>query len=337
MKREKNEFRERTELRVRDKFYYSKRFSMYQHPLDIHEARIFSLLCMQMHRSHKPGVYYRIPWACFVVVGGSKMDTENKIIPFLKGLRKKTLIAEHGGEKILFGYISSARIEVGRHVDIAVDSEMRKIICDWKGDADFSNVRFECLFSWSSEYAWRLYFVLAERAYENSPVLNLTLERLKFFLNIPQDSETYSKYYNLRTIVLEKVQKAFKKDSNFTFTFETIPRKAGRGVKVTGVSFTVRPKGNYKGFITEEIKKIIIEARETEETEIKVIENRNTIEIDLETQKNRQFKKLVEGRWYQGGILGNACTFSGLGKEHNFPLHELDKKIAEGVVKEIIQ
>jgi len=266
------EFKNKKEIKAPSIIRYNNEFASYRHPLTLNEARVFTLICMQMGKGHKEGDYYRLPWANFKELIPA-INSKNKLLSFLSSLMDKRVITDDKKTTNVFSYISKARFNVGGYVDIAVHSEMVDLITNFKAK-NFSTAHFPCLFTFKSEHAWRLYFVLAQRAYKDSPPLDLTIERLKFHLDIDADSPTYKNFGNLRTKILNTVKESFKRQSNFNFTFKTLPDNAGRGVRVTGVRFLVKPSKSRQITVFETIHKNLTNERDSKVKSIEMVEEK---------------------------------------------------------------
>lgn len=302
-----NKFENEKRLRVPSALFYNNEFATYRHPLTINESRIFTLVCMQMEKYDKAGDYYRIPWKGFVALS-PRMNSRRKILAFLNGLMDKRVISDNEKETTLFPYITKARFVVGEYVDIVVDADMVDLVLKWKKD-NYSTAHFECLFNFKNEHAWRLYFVLAQRAYKGSPPLDISVERLKFYLNIDANSPTYKNFGNIRNKILNVVQKAFKKTSNFQFTFITLP-EGGRGKRIEFVRFTVGEATPRQTTVTERINKILLEAKEARRKKEKekpapaLLSYEEIKELDLENENTIYTFQRGDGKqvdcWFNG-------------------------------------
>lgn len=244
-------------LQIKNTLYCNDRMATYRHPLTLQESRIFTLICMQMSKHDVVGDYYRIPWKTFKALSPG-MNTKQKLTVFLSELAKKQIIGDGAQETGIIPYIGPSKFKVGEYVDISVNREMINLILEWK-ENNYLTAHFECLFYFKSAHAWRLYFVLAPRAYDNSRPLDITVERLKFLLNIDSKSVTYKNFGNIRNKILLPVQKMFKETSNFQFTFETLP-KGGRGKRVDAVRFHVGDVTRRQITLLEKINETLIEA-----------------------------------------------------------------------------
>lgn len=193
---------------------------------------------------------YFVNWKEIQSLSKDNLNTVAKIDEACEKLKNKTIKIRKGNVEENFGFLSGWRTTAGQGVHVRIDPGMREMLLDLLSNGQFTLYSLECAMSLNSPQSIRLYEIFKSGQWKQQPVL-YSLDEIKWALDIPLDSPTYKDFGSLRVNVLERAQKAFKKNTDIVFTY--IPIKEGR--KVVSLEVTVRENQKYQATIQGEISK----------------------------------------------------------------------------------
>jgi plasmid replication initiation protein len=127
---------------------------------------------------------------------------------------------------------------------------MKAMLLDLLEDGNFTLYNLECAMALTSAHSIRFYEVLKSHQWKKQPVI-LSLDKIKFALDIDLDSPTYSDFGSFRVHILDKAQKAFKQHTDIIFDYSTV--KEGR--KVSSLEITITENRNYQTTVQGKVAK----------------------------------------------------------------------------------
>lgn len=211
----------------------------------LHEQKFLLQIISKVGRDQKEFTEYFVGWKEIQALSKNNLDTVLKIDQACEKLKNKTIKIRNGSVEENFGFLSGWRTTSGQGVHLRIDPAMREMLLDLLSNGQFTLYSLECAMSLNSPHSIRLYEIFKSGQWKQQPVL-YTLDQIKWALDIPLDSPTYSDFGSFRVNVLERAQKAFKRHTDITFSF--VPVKEGR--KVVSLEVSVRENAKYQTTIT---------------------------------------------------------------------------------------
>lgn len=217
---------------------------------NLQEQKILLQIISKIRMDEKDFSSYFVSWADLKGISKNYLDSVKKIDESCEKLKNKTIKIRKGNTEDNFGFLSGWTVNPGQGVHFRIDPGMKGMLLDLLGDGNFTLFNLECAMSLSSAHSIRLYEVLKSQQWKKQPVL-LSLEKIKWSLDIDANSKTYSDFGTFRVHILEKAQKAFKEHTDIIFTWS--PIKEGR--KVVSLEITVKDNPKYQRTIQAEVIK----------------------------------------------------------------------------------
>lgn len=214
------------------------------------EQKILLQILSKVGMDEKEFSPYFVSWSELLTLGKDNLNTLKKIDASCEKLKNKTIKIKNGKTEDNFGFLSGWTITPGHGVFFRIDPGMKSMLLDLLGTGNFTLFDLQCAISLSSSHSIRLYEILKSHQWKAQPV-TLTLDEIKYALDIDKDSPTYSNFSNFRSRILLPSQKAFKEHTDIVFTFSTV--KAGR--KVVSLEVTIKKNFRYQKTIQGECAK----------------------------------------------------------------------------------
>lgn len=219
---------------------------------NLQEQKILLQIISKVRMDEKEFSHYFVSWAELKGISNNYLDSSKKIDESCEKLKNKTIKIKRGDVEDNFGFLSGWTTTPGQGVYFRIDPGMKAMLLDLLEEGNFTLYNLECAMALNSSHAIRLYEVLKSNQWKKQPVI-LTLDKIKWSLDIDKESPTYSDFSNFRNHILEKSQKAFKQHTDIVFTY--IPIKEGR--RVVALEITVEENTKYQTTVQGEIAKEI--------------------------------------------------------------------------------
>lgn len=216
----------------------------------LYEQKFLLQVISKVGRDQKEFTEYFVSWKELQALSKNNLDSVTKIDGVCEKLKNKTIKVKKGDVEENFGFLSGWRTKVSHGVHLRIDPGMKEMLLDLLTNGNFTLYSLECAMSLNSSSAIRLYEVFKSGQWKKQPII-YTLDDLKWALDIPLDSPTYSDFGAFRVHILERAQKAFKKHTDIVFSF--VPVKEGR--KVIAVEVSVRENAKHQTTIQGEVAK----------------------------------------------------------------------------------
>lgn len=208
---------------------------------NLHEQKILLQIISKIRMDEKEFSSYFVSWSDLREISNNNLNSTKKIDESCEKLKNKTIKIKKDGTENNFGFLSGWTVAPGKGVYFRIDPGMKDMLLDLLGEGNFTLFNLECAMSLSSSHSIRLYEVLKSHQWKKQPIY-LSLEELKWSLDIDKNSPTYSDFANFRNHILDKSQKAFKTHTDIVFSYS--PIKEGR--KVVSLEITVSDNPRYQ-------------------------------------------------------------------------------------------
>lgn len=216
----------------------------------LHEQKFLLQIISKVGRDQKEFTEYFVSWKEIQTLSKDYLNTVSKIDAVCEKLKNKTIKIKKGNVEENFGFLSGWRTTVSQGVHLRIDPAMKEMLLDLLSTGQFTLYSLECAMSLNSASSVRLYEVFKSGQWKQQPVL-YTLNDLKWALDIPLDSPTYSDFGSFRVHILERAQKSFKKHTDILFSF--VPVKEGR--KVVAIEVSVRENSKHQTTVQGRVAK----------------------------------------------------------------------------------
>jgi plasmid replication initiation protein len=217
---------------------------------NLQEQKILLQVISKIRMDEKEFSSYFLSWDELKKISNNYLSTTKKIDESCEKLKNKTIKIKKGNVEDNFGFLSGWTTTPGQGVHFRIDPGMKSMLLDLLNEGNFTLYNLECAMSLNSSHSIRLYEVLKSQQWKKQPV-TLTLDNIKWSLDIDKDSPTYSDFGSFRVFILEKAQKAFKQHTDIVFTY--IPIKEGR--RVVALEVTVKENTKYQTTVQSEVVK----------------------------------------------------------------------------------
>lgn len=217
---------------------------------NLQEQKILLQIISKIRMDEKEFSSYFVSWSDLKGISKNYLDSAKKIDESCEKLKNKTIKIKKGNSEDNFGFLSGWTVTPGQGVYFRIDPGMKEMLLDLLGGGNFTLFNLECAMSLSSAHSIRLYEVLKSQQWKKQPVM-LSLEKIKWSLDIDTNSKTYSDFGTFRVHILEKAQKAFKEHTDIVFTYT--PVKEGR--KVVALDIIVKDNPKYQRTVQAEAVK----------------------------------------------------------------------------------
>jgi plasmid replication initiation protein len=217
---------------------------------NLQEQKILLQVISKIRMDEKEFSSYFLSWDELKKISNNYLSTTKKIDESCEKLKNKTIKIKKGNVEDNFGFLSGWTTTPGQGVHFRIDPGMKSMLLDLLNEGNFTLYNLECAMSLNSSHSIRLYEVLKSQKWKKQPV-TLTLDNIKWSLDIDKDSPTYSDFGSFRVFILEKAQKAFKQHTDIVFTY--IPIKEGR--RVVALEVTVKENTKYQTTVQSEVVK----------------------------------------------------------------------------------
>lgn len=217
---------------------------------NLQEQKILLQILSKVRMDEKEFSSYFVSWAELKAISNNYLDSVKKIDESCEKLKNKTIKIKKGNIEDNFGFLSGWKTTPGQGVHFRIDPGMKTMLLDLLGDGNFTLFNLECAMALSSAHSMRLYEVLKSQQWKKQPV-TLSLDDIKWSLDIDKASPTYSDFGTFRVHILDKSQKAFKQHTDIVFTY--IPIKEGR--KVVSLEITIKDNSKYQRTVQGEAVK----------------------------------------------------------------------------------
>jgi len=208
---------------------------------NLNEQKVLLLLLAQLKPTDTEFKPYRVSWADLKQVTSGKVNTVKKVHAVCEALKNKTVFIRDGKKEMGFGFLSGWTVEQGKYIEFRIDPCMTKMLLDLLSDGNFTLYDLECVLSLNSSYSIRIYEILKSHYWKKQPV-TVSLDSLKFALDISKNNKTYSDFGSFRRAILDKARNDLKQHTDITFTYTTI--KDGR--RITALLITVRENKKFQ-------------------------------------------------------------------------------------------
>lgn len=217
---------------------------------NLHEQKILLQVISKIRMDEKEFTSYFVSWSELKKISNNYLDSSKKVDESCEKLKNKTIKIKKGNVEDNFGFLSGWTTTPGQGVHFRIDPCMKSMLLDLLDDGNFTLYNLECAMALNSSHAIRLYEVLKSQQWKKQPV-TLTLDKIKWSLDIDKESPTYTDFGTFRVHILEKAQKAFKQHTDIIFTY--IPIKEGR--RVVALEITVKENTKYQTTVQGETVK----------------------------------------------------------------------------------
>lgn len=184
---------------------------------------------------------YIVPWSEIKRVTNDRITTAQKLHDLCENLKNKTVLIEDGKRIQGFGFLSGWTIDPGKQAEFRIDPGMQAMLLDLLENGNFTLYDLECVLSLSSVYSVRIYEMFKAQEFKKQPVV-ITLDKLKWSLDIATDNKTYSDFGSFRRAVIDKAQSDLKVHTDISFTYN--PLKEGR--RVVALEVTIRENKKFQ-------------------------------------------------------------------------------------------
>lgn len=217
---------------------------------NLQEQKILLQIISKIRMDEKEFSPYFVSWPELKKISNNYLDTAKKIDESCEKLKGKTIKIKKGSVEDNFGFLSGWTTTPGQGVHFRIDPSMKSMLLDLLAEGKFTLYSLECAMAMNSAHSIRLYEIMKSQQWKKQPV-TLTLDEIKWSLDIDKNSPTYSDFGTFRVHILEKAQKAFKRHTDIVFTY--IPIKEGR--RVVALEITVKENTKYQTTVQGEITK----------------------------------------------------------------------------------
>lgn len=217
---------------------------------NLQEQKILLQIISKIRMDEKEFASYFVSWSDLKQISNNRLDTAKKIDESCEKLKNKTIKIRKGNVEDNFGFLSGWTTTPGQGVHFRIDPGMKSMLLDLLGEGKFTLYNLECAMALNSSHAIRLYEVLKSHQWKKQPV-TLPLDKIKWSLDIDQNSPTYNDFSNFRTHILQKAQKAFKEHTDIVFSY--VPIKEGR--RVVALEVTIKENTKYQTTVQAEVVK----------------------------------------------------------------------------------
>ena len=217
---------------------------------NLQEQKILLQIISKIRMDEKEFSSYFISWEELKRVSNDRLNTAKKIDESCEKLKNKTIKIKKGNVEDNFGFLSGWKTTPGQGVHFRIDPGMKDMLLDLLSEGKFTLYNLECAMALNSAHSIRLYEIIKSHQWKKQPV-TLTLDEIKWSLDIDKNSPTYSDFGSFRVFILEKAQKSFKQHTDIVFSY--IPIKEGR--KVVSLEITVKENTKYQTTVQGEISK----------------------------------------------------------------------------------
>lgn len=214
---------------------------------NLQEQKILLQIISKIRMDEKDFSSYFVSWADLKGISKNYLDSVKKIDESCEKLKNKTIKIKTGSSEDNFGFLSGWTVTPGQGVHFRIDPGMKGMLLDLLGDGNFTLFNLECAMSLSSAHAIRLYELFKSHQWKKQPVI-LSLDKIKWSLDIDKTNTSYVDFGNFRTQILDRAQKSFKEHTDIVFSY--IPIKEGR--KVVALEITVRDNAKYQRTVQAE-------------------------------------------------------------------------------------
>jgi len=214
---------------------------------NLQEQKILLQIISKIRMDEKEFTSYFVPWSELKAISKNYLDSAKKIDESCEKLKNKTIKIKKGNIEENFGFLSGWRTTPGQGVHFRIDPGMKEMLLDLLGEGNFTLFKLECAMSLSSAHSIRLYEILKSEQWKKQPVI-LSLDKIKYALDIDKGNASYADFGNFRTQILERAQKAFKEHTDIVFTY--VPVKEGR--KVVALEVTVKENQKFQRTVQAE-------------------------------------------------------------------------------------
>lgn len=215
---------------------------------NLQEQKILLQIISKIRMDEKEFTSYFVSWDELKKISNNHLDTSKKIDESCEKLKNKTIKIKKGNAEENFGFLSGWRTTAGQGVHFRIDPCMKDMLLDLLNEGNFTLYNLECAMAMTSSHSIRLYELMKSNQWKKQPVI-VSLDDIKWSLDIDKDSPTYSDFGTFRVHILEKSQKAFKKHTDIVFDY--FPIKEGR--KVVSLEITVKENRKYQTTVQGEI------------------------------------------------------------------------------------
>ena len=214
---------------------------------NLQEQKILLQIISKIRMDEKDFSSYFVSWADLKGISKNYLDSVKKIDESCEKLKNKTIKIKTGSSEDNFGFLSGWTVTPGQGVHFRIDPGMKGMLLDLLGDGNFTLFNLECAMSLSSAHAIRLYELFKSHQWKKQPV-TLSLDKIKWSLDIDKTNTSYVDFGNFRTQILDRAQKSFKEHTDIVFSY--IPVKEGR--KVVSLEIIVRDNVKYQRTVQAE-------------------------------------------------------------------------------------
>lgn len=217
---------------------------------NLQEQKVLLQIISKIRMDEKEFTTYFVSWDELKKISNNHLDTSKKIDESCEKLKNKTIKIKKGGVEDNFGFLSGWKTTPGQGVHFRIDPSMKSMLLDLLNEGKFTLYKLECAMALNSAHSIRLYEIMKSHQWKKQPVI-VSLNELKWSIDIGEKSPTYDDFSNFRVHILEKAQKAFKKHTDIVFDY--IPIKEGR--KVVSLEITVKENKKYQTTVQSEVTK----------------------------------------------------------------------------------
>jgi plasmid replication initiation protein len=217
---------------------------------NLHEQKILLQVISKLRVDEKDFSSYFVSWQELKDISNGSLNTAKKVDESCEKLKNKTIKIKDGQKEHNFGFLSGWTTTPGHGVEFRIDPSMKSMLLDLLESGNFTLYNLECAMALNSSHSIRLYEVLKSHQWKRQPVI-ISLDKLKFSLDIDLNSPTYSDFGAFRVHIIEKAQKAFKHHTDIDFTYDTI--KDGR--KVSALEITIQENKKYQTTVQGKVAK----------------------------------------------------------------------------------
>lgn len=217
---------------------------------NLQEQKILLQVISKIRMDEKEFSSYFVSWAELKKISNNYLDSSKKVDDSCEKLKNKTIKIKKGNIEDNFGFLSGWTTTPGQGVHFRIDPGMKSMLLDLLEEGNFTLYNLECAMALNSAHSIRFYEILKSQQWKKQPVV-LTLDQIKWSLDIDKESPTYSDFGTFRVHILEKSQKAFKKHTDIVFTY--VPIKEGR--RVVSLEITVKENTKYQTTVQGKVVK----------------------------------------------------------------------------------
>jgi len=185
---------------------------------NLQEQKILLQIVSKIRIDEKDFTSYFVSWDDLKKVSNGRLNTSKKIDESCGKLKNKTIKIKKGNIEENFGFLSGWRTTAGQGVHFRIDPCMKEMLLDLLKEGNFTLYNLECAMAMTSSHSIRLYELMKSNQWKKQPVI-ISLDAIKWSLDIEKNSPTYSDFGAFRVHILEKSQKAFKKHTDIVFDY----------------------------------------------------------------------------------------------------------------------